>query len=54
MGCHGNAQQAADDFSFILNVGRNDAPDPLPPPTITPLQHAAIVAARAHKFNLPH
>ena len=24
MGCHGNAQQASDDFSFILNVGRNE------------------------------
>jgi hypothetical protein len=27
MGCHGNAQVAGDDFSFILNGGRNTLPD---------------------------
>ncbi|HEV7370439.1 hypothetical protein [Arenibaculum sp.] len=31
MGCHGNAQVAGADFSFILNVGRNDAPEGLAP-----------------------
>ena len=48
MGCHGNAQQAGDDFSFILNVGRNDAPD-VRMPTPTTVSAAAKVA----KFRLP-
>jgi hypothetical protein len=54
MGCHGNAQQSADDFSFILNVGRNDAPETLPPPSTPMHAQAAAVAAKVRKFNLPH
>jgi hypothetical protein len=52
MGCHGNAQQAGDDFSFILNVGRNDAPEPLPSVSMTKAQPAAV-AAKVKKFHLP-
>ena len=52
MGCHGNAQQAGDDFSFILNVGRNDAPEPLPSAAMTNAQPAAV-AAKVKKFHLP-
>ena len=50
MGCHGNAQQAGDDFSFILNVGRNDAPETLP---ASPTAQPAAVASKIRKFNLP-
>ncbi len=54
MGCHGNAQQAGDNFSFILNVGRNDAPEPLPAPTITAQAvQSKAVAAKVKKFRLP-
>jgi hypothetical protein len=53
MGCHGNAQQAADDFSFILNVGRDDAPEPLPTTGATAAAQPAAVAAKARKFTLP-
>jgi hypothetical protein len=52
MGCHGNAQQAGDDFSFILNVGRNDAPEPLPSAGTMSAQPAAV-AAKVKKFHLP-
>ncbi len=55
MGCHGNAQQASDDFSFILNVGRNDAPET---PTVQSTSGSNAVAAKAlsakvKKFTLP-
>ncbi len=54
MGCHGNAQQAGDNFSFILNVGRNDAPEPLPAPTATAQAvQSKAVAAKVRKFTLP-
>ncbi len=48
MGCHGNAQQSGDDFSFILNVGRNDAPEPRQSNGTT-----ASAAAKVKKFTLP-
>jgi hypothetical protein len=48
MGCHGNAQQAGDDFSFILNVGRNDNPDLLPSTV-----QSVSAAVRVRKFHLP-
>ena len=49
MGCHGNAQQAGDDFSFILNVGRNDAPEPRQDNGST-----ASAVAKVKKFTLPN
>jgi len=48
MGCHGNAQQAGDNFSFIMNVGRNDAPEPEIPNGAT-----ASAQAKVKKFTLP-
>jgi len=54
MGCHGNAQQAGDDFSFIMNVGRNDAPEPLPPPSMSMAAQAQATANKVSKFRLPH
>ncbi|HEX3555384.1 MAG TPA: hypothetical protein VIA62_19340 [Thermoanaerobaculia bacterium] len=48
MGCHGNAQQAGDDFSFILNVGRNDAPETLPVAV-----HPVLAADKVKKYRLP-
>ncbi len=53
MGCHGNAQQAGDDFSFILNVGRNDSPDNLPTAGNGALAaHVVSTAAKFRKFHL--
>lgn len=49
MGCHGNAQQAGDDFSFILNVGRNDAPEARQDNGTT-----ASAVAKVKKFTLPN
>ena len=54
MGCHGNAQQAGDDFSFIMNVGRNDAPEPVPSPSTSMTAQAVATAAKVQKFHLPH
>jgi hypothetical protein len=54
MGCHGNAQQAGADFSFIMNVGRNDAPDVVPSPTTSMAAQALITANKVTKFRLPH
>jgi hypothetical protein len=54
MGCHGNAQQAGDDFSFIMNVGRNDAPEPVPSPSMSMTAQAVATAAKIQKFHLPH
>lgn len=50
LGCHGNAQQAGDNFSFILNVGRNDAPETLSASTTA---QPAALAAKVKKFRLP-
>ncbi|MFP5245201.1 MAG: hypothetical protein ACLGH0_00810 [Thermoanaerobaculia bacterium] len=47
MGCHGNAQQAGDDFSFIMNVGRNDSPEA----RLTNAQIAQILAAQTGQMN---
>lgn len=54
MGCHGNAQQAGDDFSFIMNVGRNDYADALPAPNVSINKQAIATAAKIQKFHLPH
>jgi len=48
MGCHGNAQQAGADFSFIMNVGRNDAPE-----TRQPNGSTSPAALKVSKFTLP-
>lgn len=64
MGCHGNAQQAGDDFSFIMNVGRNDFADADPLPNVSATAaassaanvkaQAVATAAKVQKFHLPH
>jgi hypothetical protein len=54
MGCHGNAQQAGDDFSFIMNVGRNDAPEPVPSASTSMVAQAVATASKVNKFHLPH
>jgi len=59
MGCHGNAQQAGDDFSFIMNVGRNNAPEPrLTASQIMAMNGTTPAAAdvsmkKINKFSLP-
>ena len=60
MGCHGNAQQAGDDFSYIMNVGLNDAPEArttaaqIAAMVSNPTSSAALAIQKSKKFRLPH
>ena len=54
MGCHGNAQFAGDDFSFILNVGRNAEPDTALPTTPSKAALKAFKAIQKKKYPAAH